>query len=87
MKRIYKYNLSTGQNVLEMPLGGEFLSASFQGGQLVAWFLVEVDNINSLGDFYVAITGEHVTNGMVYHSTAMTSDESFVVHIFSGLNI
>lgn len=86
MKRVYKYNLKVGQNIIEMPLGSKFLSLAFQNDKLVVWFLVDVGNINSLSDFYVATTGEKIAEGMVYQSTAMTSDGTFVVHLFSGLN-
>lgn len=87
MKQVFKYNLKERQNILELPLQSEFLSIGFQNGMLVAWFLVDTNSLMALHDYYVALTGETLNDGLIYQDSAMTDDGSYVVHLFSGLNI
>lgn len=87
MRKILKYELILGQNSLGMPSKSKLLSTGFQGVNLFGWFDVDTDNIIANHDFYVATTGQDISDNLIYKSTSMTRDACFVCHVFSGVKI
>jgi hypothetical protein len=88
-KVIWKYNIPIADDnfSIEIPKGAHILKVALQYGQPVMW--VMVDNIAETEErkFFIAGTGEPLTNHDIanpetYIDTFLTMDDRFVLHLF-----
>lgn len=93
MRTIWKYELSTPINSIQMPMGAQILTAQFQGDDLCIWALVDSER-----QMEERIFERHVTGGNVgpaphtcirkYIGTVQTliSHMVIVFHVFELVN-
>lgn len=80
---VWKFYLDLGDNEVRIPHEHEWLSVAFQHGKLVAWALVCNRSGDCLAKVTVRMTGEpNPRRPRHFIGTAMTPDQSFVVHVW-----
>ena len=83
MTMIWKYALGPGCTTLQIPVGGQVLTAQVQGGNVCIWVLVEPKANTEARTFTVYGTGwELADNPGVYVGTGQMVDHGLVWHVF-----
>jgi len=92
MKSVYKYMMTGKTTVFDLPAGSEALAAGWQDGEIMLWFLVDIEDsvINVVSRTFIAFATGEVIDGdisrLMYTDSVMIDDGKFVWHIFEELN-
>lgn len=85
MKRIFKYEISVGANML--PLKCNVISIQVQGNKLCAWAEVDEDNTETEERFIAIHTGMvPPKEGAKYAGTYLLDNGSYVLHVYDMIN-
>ena len=86
MKAIWKYTLEPGHTQLDIPAGGQVLSAQVQHGELRIWVLVDPSEPLVVREFSVYGTGHKVPDDPGYLKafigTVQMAGGSLIFHVF-----
>lgn len=85
---IWKYPLeTTDEQIINVPVGAEFLSVQVQHGQPCIWAKVNTqENVIVRAKVVIVGTGHPAnhTDGMMFLGTYQLHDSNFVGHVFVG---
>jgi hypothetical protein len=79
---IWKYPLSAGRTIIEMPAGAKVLCCQAQGGAPCLWALVNTEYAPSRRVFHTYGTGFDVPPDLTYVGTFQLSAGALVFHVF-----
>ena len=77
---VYKYQLGAGPTVIDMPRGAKALHVAMQGGALMLWALVDLDEPKESRTFDVYGTGNATPLDRRYVGTVLNGQ--WVWHVF-----
>ena len=86
MKKIFKYEITGGEQPVKLPRRSNIIKVSMQNGQAFLWALFDVKNIENTEDRYIRIygTGDEIPLDREYHGTFFSG--AFVWHVFEDIN-
>lgn len=81
-KRCYKYPIvyKAKQFSIHLPVHAQFLRVAWQGEELMAWFLVDMDTPLATRTYYLYGTGHDIPCDQVWVTTF--DNGPFVMHMF-----
>ncbi len=81
-RTIWKYPLEIGEDFIQVPDGGQFLTIQIQGKDICAWFLVDPNARNLVPRKFILVgTGQPFDPfDMQYQATVQ--DGAYVWHVF-----
>lgn len=83
MREIWKFELDSHYNTVEMPIGAEILSVHSQRDSVCIWALVNPNMEKETRYFDVFGTGHPIdVNSKIFIGTCLVNNESLVWHVF-----
>lgn len=79
-RQIWKFELTTGEQVIAMPAGADVLAVNEQGGRIFMWAICTPSHPACQRTFYVAGTGWNLPDSINYLGSAFVG--TFVWHAF-----
>lgn len=85
-KAVYKFEL-VSNGIIQMPIGAEVVSVTFQFDQLFLWAIVDTLALKEERYFFVQKTGQEFLNDPLfkYVGTAHHKSGYWVIHVFEKL--
>jgi len=85
-KIIWKYELTPGKNIVEMPLGAEILTVQTQGKNICLWALVDPYSPKTERKFQIHGEGHEIEEEtLAYVGTLQFNGGDLVFHVFEEL--
>lgn len=83
--RIWKYELASSDNTIQMPAGSQVLTAQSQHGRPCLWAEVDPDLRTESRRFVVKTTGEAFNpRGLTYVGTVQVEGGLIVLHVYEA---